>query len=355
MFLTTYNKVVSFNKHNGEEAFRGNQGQVRKTKKEYEGKVSAYMEAHGHALFKSKQAIVFDELVFQTSVTGIQTISMATIEKRTGASTATISRVISKIKKLGLFIVGYLRDGHKGKYVLVFRLHKNYQRIMQYVFGVESASNPVEDVIDNAGLIVEEKVNDKSIDNSSDKSSNHEIPCGSKAEEGKKVSTLYSPNTLKETYKKDGHKSHLIDVIKSRKKVLACYQEKAEELVSVLPTPFNALHRDAFERILANQMTRVTPKYDVVGYFSTMFNNEVQILEHSNAVDEHLVKQGNFTFFDWVNPKNNHNQAEQQEIMTTFSFHDFVKIDDVLENLNQETHEEPFSFFNISAPLNFSS
>jgi hypothetical protein len=293
MRLAAHWKVVKFNNYNGEEVYRGNRSQLNKLMNTYWTKVEEYMMAWGHPAFKRQQYKVFNELVYLTIGTGVQAIGLERIVDRTGASPATVKRTIKKAQELGLFVVGYLKDGHKGKYVLVFRLHANFQRIMKILFDEE--------------VSVDNLLPDPSTDPSIELSSNQENPCGSKAEGSKKVSTLSTCSTLKETYEEEDttlSQAQLIiaEEILENPDIKEAYKEVAHEIVKEIDLEFDPDKLEAIKRIMNNQMQRVEPKYNAKTYVLTMFQNEVQLIKEKNAVEAKLKQNPGFTFYNWVNP-----------------------------------------------------
>lgn len=171
MQLTTnHSKVVSFNSINGEETFK-NKGQVNSLKKHYIAEIEDQMLTQGISLTKAQWDIL-GLLVYNTCVTGVQSISLPKLVDKSGYSRATVARAKKAICELGFFSVGYLGDEQKGHYVFVLKLHKNHDKIMQVLF------------------------NETSCETSNETSSKAETPCESKAEEQENVSTLYTLNTL---------------------------------------------------------------------------------------------------------------------------------------------------------------
>jgi DNA-binding MarR family transcriptional regulator len=175
MQLTTnHAKVILFNSSNGEETFK-NRGQVNSLKKHYIAQIEDQILIQGISLTKAQWDIL-GLLVYNTCVTGVQSISLSKLVDKSGYSRATVARAKKAICELGFFSVGYLGDEQKGHYVFVLKLHENHDRIMQALFNETSCET--------------------SCDNSNETSSNFETPCESKAEGEKKVSTLFTFNTL---------------------------------------------------------------------------------------------------------------------------------------------------------------
>lgn len=174
--MTKHVKVVKWNKNNGEETF-SKKGQVNSLKKKYMTIIDEKMMEEGQSLTKAQRDIL-GLLVYNTCVTGVQSISLDRLVEKSGYSRATVARAKKAIEELGIFAVGYLGDEYKGHYVFVLAVHNNYSKIMVELFNFE--------------------VNDNSCDNTNDNSSNSENPCGSKAEEGKTVPTLYTFNAFKQ-------------------------------------------------------------------------------------------------------------------------------------------------------------
>ncbi|MCM3155620.1 hypothetical protein M3611_26875 [Priestia megaterium] len=167
---TNHAQVVLFNSKNGEETFKDRK-QVNSLKKHYIAIIEDQMAAEGVALTKAQKDIL-GLLVYNTCVTGVQSISLSKLVDKSGYSRATVARAKKAICELGFFSVGYLGDEQKGHYVFVLKAHKNHDRIMQFLF------------------------NDNSCDNSNETSSKAETPCESKAEGQEKVPTFITLNTL---------------------------------------------------------------------------------------------------------------------------------------------------------------
>lgn len=193
--ITKHGKVIAYNKNNGEELFKS-KGQVKALKKHYMDKIEEKLQENGMFLdeLSEAQRSILGFLVYNTAPTGIQTISVDTLVEKTGYSRSTVCRAKKAIVEIGIFKVGYLGNGQKGKYVFVLPIHKNYENIMLNIFGIDVKNN-----------------NDMSCDTSNDTSSNSEIPCESKAEEPKQVSTLYTLNTLNSIKKEKENQSVIND------------------------------------------------------------------------------------------------------------------------------------------------
>jgi DNA-binding transcriptional regulator GbsR (MarR family) len=175
MLTTKIVKVHNFNKTNGEETFK-NRGQVNSIKKGFMAQIEDQMVEEGLTLTKSHMDIL-GLLVYNTCVTGVQSISLSKLVEKSGYSRATVARAVKAIKATSFFAIGYLGNERKGHYVFVLKMHKNYGKIMFEIF------------------------NETSCDNSNDNSSNSEIPCGSKAEGQENIPTLSTLDTFNTSLK----------------------------------------------------------------------------------------------------------------------------------------------------------
>ncbi|MGG1219401.1 hypothetical protein ABE236_18345 [Priestia endophytica] len=169
---TNHAQLTLFNSRNGEELFQ-NRSQVNSLKKKYITLIDEKMAEEGTRLTKAQKDIL-GLLVYNTCVTGVQSISLARLVDKSGYSRATVTRAKKAIVELGFFEVGYLGDEQKGHYVFVLKLHTNYKQVMQFLF------------------------NETSCEQSNETSSKAETPWESKAKGQENVPTLYTFNTLKQ-------------------------------------------------------------------------------------------------------------------------------------------------------------
>lgn len=285
-YTVKYMTVSLFNKENGESTFN-NRGQVNSLKKSHMALIDSLLEEKGMGIdeLSEAQRDILGLLVYNTCVTGIQTISMAKIMEKTGYSRATVARAKKAIEELGIMTVGYLGNGHKGKYVFVLNVHNNFARIMEEVFGLKTT-------------------NDTSCDTSCDTSSNSEIPCESKAEGQEKVSTLSTFNSLNtRDLENKGFTKWQLEYVRQMEQaeIRTIYKKNINVLASLLPKDPSKVEQEAFKRILKNQMRRVAPELEVAvkSYFTTMFQEEVKLIENREAVKA-TIKSGSVPFYNWL-------------------------------------------------------
>lgn len=330
---TKHGKVALYNKSNGESLFN-NRGQVNSLKKHYMVKIEELLESKGMYLdeLSKAQQDILGLLVYNTAPTGIQTIGVSKLMEKTGYSRSTVLRAKKAISELGIFTVAYLGNEHKGKYVFILDVHKNFESIMLHFFGIDV-----------------KKANETSCDTSNDTSSISEIPCESKAEEPKTVSTL---STLKPLNTRDliNNMSHeqanMVSKIKEAKRVKAIYVDNAEVIVSMLPKKYNDVQIEAIDRMIKNQFTRVAPEYDkaVKSYVVTMFNEEVKLIENRNAVQANLENNKRVPFYDWLNAPST-SPAPSKEVNKGYSglFYNWLEEDgsEIIEKPKQEAPVYP--------------
>lgn len=173
--MTKYVQVRLFNSQQGEEKFR-NKGQVNSLKKKHMEIIEEAMFDKGQRITKAHREIL-GFLVYNTCVTGVQSISLEKLIEKTGFSRRTVIRAKNAFDELDIFTIGYLGDEHKGHYVFVLNIHKNYAIAMEKLFEITTDTNS---------------------DTNSDTSSKAETPWESKDEGQEIVSTLYTLNTLKQ-------------------------------------------------------------------------------------------------------------------------------------------------------------
>lgn len=278
MLLTTYYVMLrKFNSINGEDQFK-NRGQVNSLKKKYMSQIEAQLQEEGKSLTAAQRDIM-GLLVYNTCVTGVQSISLARLVEKSGYSRATVARAKKAICELGIFVVGYLADEQKGHYVFVLKLHTNYRKVMAELF------------------------NETSCETSNETSSKAETPCESKDEEPKKASTLFTFNSLNTrdlTNNMSHEQNELVSKIKESN-AKPVYKENAEIIASMLPKKLDDTQKQAFNRIVNNQMKRVAPQFDraVKTYVVAMFNEEVTLLKDA-AKTKAILDNPNKPYYNWL-------------------------------------------------------
>jgi hypothetical protein len=306
--ITKHGKVVAYNKNNGEEIFR-NRGQINTLKKHYIGIIEENLEAEGMYLdeLSKAQQNILGLLVYNTAPTGIQTISVKRLVEKTGYSRSTVVRAKKAIAGLGIFKVAYLGNGHKGEYVFVLTVHKNYENIMLNIFGIDVKNN-----------------NDTSCDTSNDTSSNSEIPCESKAEGQEKVSTLYTLNTLTSIKKEKENQSTMSNVIELDKTYLPDYipsyfadatapfleLKEVEELYQIVVRTFKKYSNDLLRLDMIEEETvkafRVTIYKAKTGQVKQTFKDMKQyfvaiLKEEINVANRKATMQAKpHLFYNWL-------------------------------------------------------
>lgn len=307
-YLATYNSVQHFNMMNGEEVFGSNL--VKKLKRAYLQEVDKYMFENGVQAYGNKAKDIMNYLIHITCVTGVQAVARDTIAKWTGAHKATISKIIKRLVADGLFTVGYLNDTHKGHYVVLFRLHKNYKQAMLKLFGINVDELDTDYQQESTDSTTESQEATSSA-TSEATSSEAETPCPARAEASKNVSTISTSFTVfEEENKEDIYISSLsleqeawVHNIKNSDKILQAYKDVAEEIVATLPAELDDEEFEAFRNLFRNQLTTVVPKYDAVALFKKMFRTEYLKVKHTKQLQakvQEAITEGRFTFYNWL-------------------------------------------------------
>lgn len=326
-YLASHNAVQLFNRTNGEELFK-NPFQVRKLKQQYLKKIDQYIFEKGFNKIQGKAFEILSYLVYNTSVTGVQSISMGQIQAKIDCSRATVARAVKKFKEMGIFVVGYLNDNFKGHYVFALKLHENFEKVMGFVFGMwgkqEEQKGTNQQKEDTASGNVVKNNNDTSVDTSNETSSNSQNPCGSKAEGEENVPTIYTPFTLNTgdmlyTHLSP-HQKEISDRIMLTDGVKEVYKRNADLIASMFPKKMSILELEVAEMVIKNKLTTVEPNDEksVKNYVLQIWKNDVSSMKKKMKIHESIKflakqlssanlgyqppkKETGFVFYDWVN------------------------------------------------------
>jgi hypothetical protein len=308
---TKHSTVIMYNKNNGEDQFKG--GQVNALKKQELAKIEELMASQGLGMDNLSEGNykIMNYITYNTCVTGVQTIGLDTIMKRTGLSKSTVWRTAVKLKEFGIFEIGYLGNGHKGHYVFVLKTHENYIKIMQEVFGIEIAKN---------------NNNETTNDTTNETSSKAEIPCGSKEEGAENVSTMFSIISLN---KKDLNNKSLesfdvqdnqrANVYMSEKQVTMFHTIKASDFIQPIKDhasvialrtgfEFEPIHvMRALKLMEEGIILDIEPVESIPGLFDYYYNNvKAKAMEKkqqkTSQADQMKAKQSGYTRpnYNWL-------------------------------------------------------